>query len=434
MSMILVVSCDDQKGKYTSETYDWKTPVTDSLKLTATYQGMDFETNGIGEVKKLVRCVDGDTTVFELHNGKQITVRYNGINTPESTYRIEAWGFASSKYAKSLFAKAQEEGAKIVLQTENINERFDSTGQRYLAWVWFVYPSGDSRLVNLEMAEMAYAHVKSAAGTQYYQYFLDAIEDVSKYGLRIYGETDTTYDYSTEGREMTIKEIRETYGTEDAVNGAAEGYESQLIKVSGVVARKSGETNAYLQQYDAETGKYYGIYVYGGYNSISKLIEGAYVQITAKVGYYYGALQITDVTSDSKIKVYSFNAKDQIVATEKEVDAINDIYAYDQIGSLVTVHNLTVTSCRDSANNDATTLYCSYGNNKTIKIRINQEVVLRHPETGQKITSGDYFVGKTFASLTGIVAYYNGDTTNLVYSEGDIQLALTSMDDIVFAE
>lgn len=436
--VFIISGCEKKETSYTSETYPWPTPQTDSLKLNADYVGKDFIKDGIGEVAKVVRYVDGDTSIFQLTSGEQITVRYNGINTPESTYRVEPWGFAASLYNKELFKNAINEGAKIVLQAESLTERLDSTGTRYLAWIWLVYPDGDTRLVNLELAERGYAQVKNAG--QYTKYFNDAIYDISvKYRLRIYGETDPNYDYSDEAREMTIKEIRDQYGSKDAINAATQdGFTSPLIKITGLVVRKSGSANAYIQQYDSETGEYYGIYVYGGYNSISKLLVGSYVQITGKIGYYYGSLQITDVKSDSQVKLMTAPDESQIVSLSKSIDEINDIYAYNNIGNLVTIHNLRVTGYNDSNNNSSFTLYCKYtnvsGQEEQFNVRVDATIKLVDPETNEQILSGAYFSGKTFASITGLVNYYNGATTapGTNYENGHIQLALTSMDDVTF--
>lgn len=432
-----VAGCGGKTNQYTSDTYPWATPQTDRLKLTADYVGKDFIKDGIGEVAKVARYVDGDTTVFQLKNGESITVRYNGINTPESTYRVEPWGFAASKYNKKLFQEALANGAKIVLQAESLTERLDTTG-RYLAWVWIVKPDGDTRLVNLELAEMGLAQVKNAG--QYTNYFNDAIYDISaKYALRVYGEKDPEFDYSTDAKEMTIKEIREQYGTKDAVNDSA-NFISPKIKVSGLVVKKNGNANAYIQQYDTETGEYYGIYVYGGYNAIDHLLLGSYVQITGNIGYYYGALQITDVKNNSYIKVLSIPDESQIVAVPKTIDEIDNIYAYNQIGNLVTIQDLEVTDYNDSKNNSSFTLYCNYtnqkGERKQFNVRVDTLVKLVDPETGKQILSGEYFKGKTIRSITGIVSYYNGATeapgTN--YENGHIQLSLTSMDDVEFSK
>lgn len=437
--VVTIAGCGGKtNNQYTSETYPWATPQTDSLKLTADYVGKDFIKDGIGEVAKVARYVDGDTTVFQLTSGEQITVRYNGINTPESTYRVEPWGFAASKYNKKLFQEAINNGSKIVLQTESMTERLDSTGTRYLAWVWIVKSDGDSRLVNLELAEMGLAQVKNAG--QYTKYFNDAIYDISaKYTLRVYGEKDPEFDYSNEAKEMTIKEIREQYGTKDAVNSAtANGFVSPLIKISGLVVKKNGNANAYIQQYDAETGEYYGMYVYGGYNAIDYLLLGSYVQVTGKIGYYYGSLQITDVKSNSQIKVLSVPDESQIASIPTVIDEIDDIYSYGKIGNLVTIQNLEVTDYNDSKNNSSFTLYCKYtnqkGEKKQFNIRVDTLVKLVDPETQEQILSGEYFKGKTIRSITGIVTYYNGATeapgTN--YENGHIQLSLTSMDDVQF--
>lgn len=445
--VFVIAGCDntnqntdkDKDTNYTSDTYSWPTTQTDSLKLTKDYKGKDFIKDGIGEVSSVVRYVDGDTTVFRLTSGTEVTIRYNGINTPESTYRIEPWGYAASRYNKKLFTTALEKGAKIVLEAEPGGDRVDTTGTRYLSWIWIVFPDGDSRLVNLELAELGYGLVKNAAGTQYETYFNAAMYDISKYRLRVYGEKDPGFDYSNEAKEMTIKEIRQTYGTEQAVNentgvNGDSSFVSPLIKITGVVAKKSGSTNAYIQQYDAEDDQYYGIYVYGGYNSITNLIEGCSVQITGKIGYYYGSLQITDITSDSQISILSAVDKSQIVTREEEISNIDDIYAYSKIGSLVTLHNLTVYDYNDSQNNSATTLKCRYtdenGNSKQFNVRIAKEVALYDPVTKKQISTGEYFVGKTFVTITGMLAYYNGgDKTP--YSNGHMQLALSSMDDVV---
>lgn len=438
--VMTVAGCNTGKidEKYTSETYPWATPQTDQLKLTVNYAGKDFIKDGIGEVAKVVRYVDGDTTVFQLTNGEQITVRYNGINTPESTYRVEPWGFAASKYNKQLFREALANGAKIVLQTESMTERLDSTGTRYLAWIWVVYPDGNSRLVNLELAEMGLAQVKNAG--QYTKYFNDAIYNISaKYSLRVYGEKDPDFDYSNDAKEMTIKQIREQYGTQEAIDNANE-FVSPSIKISGLVVKKNGSSNAYIQQYDQETGEYYGMYIYGGYNAIDKLLLGSYVQVTGKIGYYYGSLQITDVRSNSQIKIFSIPDESQIVAVPTTIDEIDNIYEYKKIGSLVTIQNLEVTKYNDSDNNSSFTLYCKYtnknGERKQFNIRVDSLVKLVDPETGKQILSGEYFAGKTISSITGIVTYYNGATEapGTDYKNGHIQLTLSSMDDVEFSK
>lgn len=214
-----------------------QTPFTNQLKLTAAYAGKSFIRDGIGEVK-LASSTDGDTAIFK-DNNTNITVRFNGINTPESTYKLEPWGIAASK-----FTKGKLEGAeKIVLQTDTLKtNRFDSTGERYLAWVWYLPQGGtEFRLLNLEIIENSFSASK-ASGMMYADILLDADMQVQKQNIRIWNKDvlDPDYDYSDEGQYLTLKELRDNY----------DGYTDSHIKVivRGVVARKIGKFSAYIQQ------------------------------------------------------------------------------------------------------------------------------------------------------------------------------------------
>ena len=160
-------------GTGTEDTYEYVTPETDALKLSAEWEGKDFIEDGIGEVT-VSQYVDGDTTNFKTKNGFTFTARYLGINTPESTYKVEPWGFAASKYTKQQLKAAH----KIVLQCDDINDRVDSTGERYLAWVWLIDEAGDSRLLNLELVEVALAKSK-ANDTSFAEVFNKAVYDVT---------------------------------------------------------------------------------------------------------------------------------------------------------------------------------------------------------------------------------------------------------------
>ena len=98
------------------------------------------------------------------------------------------------------------------------------------------------------------------------------------------------------------------------------------------------------------------------------------------------------------------------------------------------MNHLKVTGYKDADNSSAITLYCEYqdakGQTQRLNVRIDQNVLLKDPITGS------YFTGKTFSSITGIVTYYNGATAEPEndYANGHIQLALTTMNDVVFAE
>lgn len=405
------------------DNYDYKTPETDKLKLTEDYKGKDFIQDGIGEVT-ISQFVDGDTANFRTKNGKNFTARFLGVNTPESTYKVEPWGFAASKHTKNALKNAY----KIVLQCDDINDRVDSTGERYLSWVWLIDENGDSRLLNLELVELALAKAK-ANDTSLADVFVKAVYDVTMARCRIYGyENDPDYDYSKESQAMSLKEIRNLYGTKEAAQTEAD--KGKKIVVSGVVVRKDGTNNCYIQQYDVESNQYYGVYVYGGYVNQPGFNVGNSVVIEGKIGYYFGCLQITDIN----VKVRAFAPEDP--STTYYVEKIDDksvinVNNGDLIGSLVTIENLTITGGSNSDTN-AFTIYTSYvdseGKTQKLDIRVSNNVNLVGPD-GTRITKYDYFVGKTIKSITANVSYYDYNTDDT--KEGYIQMMLSSFKDIV---
>lgn len=421
-----------QKGEITLvakwEEFEYVTPQTDSVKLTADYEGKDFFEDGIGEVS-VVQYVDGDTTIFRTLKGHKITVRYEGIDTPESTYKVEAWGFAASNFTKEKLQNAET----IVLQTENGlpgKDNADSTNKRYLAWVW-----ADGRLINLEIVECGLANAK-ASTTKYAENFSAAVKRLTAARVRIYGEKDPDFDYSTTYESMSLKELREKYGTPEAINQELD--KGKRVKIAGIVTRKNGVASAYLQQtgINEETGELetYGVYLYGGYDENYKLEVGYSVIITGQIGYYSGSLQITNVTR-SHVSIQNMNSKDDI-----QIEEVEDLHSYvadeQKVGNIIKITTpLTVTRYYDATavDSEATTLDATYkdasGVTRTISIRIDANVAL-FDENGDRITSGSYFAGKTFKSLTCVVGYYDPSQNNV--HDGKIQLMLTLMSDIEF--
>ena len=406
-----------------NQPYEFTTPVTDRIQLTEDYEGKDFIKDGIGTAT-VVAYTDGDTAIFRTSGGTKITVRFLGIDTPESTYRIDPWGFAASSYTKNALKNAKT----IVLQAETLDEnlRLDSTGKRYLSWVWV-----DGRLLNLEIAEVGLG-TSDASETRYAKEFNEAIQAVLKAKQRIYGtKNDPNFDYTNTRQEMTLKELRQTYGTPEAVSTKLDA--GKRIVITGTVARRFGAGSAYVQTCD-EDGNYYGVYVYGGYGQIKAFDEGTTVTINGKIGYYYGQLQITEVTNAS-IKVWSYTNKDTVVATDMHLEDIS-INNYDSISNLVTIQDeLVITEYYDSEENNAFTLKtnyrCSDGN--YLDIRVDQNINLVD-EDGNRIVSGEALVGKTITSITAILSYYdpNYDSQSPEKYDGHIQLMWGVYSDVTF--
>ena len=81
---------------------------------------------------KYIKEVDGDTAKFEL-NGETVTVRFLGIDTPETvhpTIEVQQYGQEASDYTKEKLQNA----SKIELEFEKSSQK--DQHERYLAWIW----------------------------------------------------------------------------------------------------------------------------------------------------------------------------------------------------------------------------------------------------------------------------------------------------------
>lgn len=155
---------------------------TSQVTLDKEYKDKSFVEDGIGEVR-LARTVDGDTAHFYDKNGEYIKVRFLGIDTPESTYEVDPWGKAASKFTSDILRNA----TTIVLEAEGA--RTDTYG-RYLAYVWV-----DGILLNLKIVQEAYSNSLLSSQNKYFEIFQEAGNRAMKTGRRFYGEIDPEYDY-----------------------------------------------------------------------------------------------------------------------------------------------------------------------------------------------------------------------------------------------
>ena len=179
------------------------TYVTTQQKMDFDFSGKEFKKDGIGEVE-LNRVVDGDTiSVRSGGDFEAITIRFLGIDTPESTGTIEPWGKASSAYAKEVLYSAYS----IVLEAEG-DERKDSNGKRWLAWVWYK-PTADSeyKLFNLEEVELGYAKYSQKVTSKYHEVMKKASDNAKATEKRVWGELDPNFNYSKDTIETTLLDL-----------------------------------------------------------------------------------------------------------------------------------------------------------------------------------------------------------------------------------
>jgi micrococcal nuclease len=82
----------------------------------------------------VARVVDGDTIHVTMPDGTDETIRFIGVNTPESTTRHEPFGKEASDYAK----RRLPEGLTVWLEVDvDLRDKYG----RMLAYVWLERPT-----------------------------------------------------------------------------------------------------------------------------------------------------------------------------------------------------------------------------------------------------------------------------------------------------
>ena len=293
-----------------TEIIELNTDFTDALVMNFAYEDSNFIADGVGEVD-LSRCIDGDTAIF-TEGATSFTVRFLGIDTPESTYKFDPWGKAASQFT----CEKLENATTIVLEWDTGAETRTDNNGRYLAWVWY-----DGRLLNLELVEEALTGSKGVAGLKYETVFFQAEFKTQDTDLRIWGEEDPDFDYSLEGVQITIEEL--------VTN--PDLYVGTKVVIIGIVSRTIGG-HPYLQDGN------YGVYLYSGFTFTTKLAEGNEVLISSLVPTYYeGALQLTDFVRENAEVLSEGN-----VVTP--IDRLITELTTQDVGSLLQIYDLTVTS------------------------------------------------------------------------------------------
>ena len=408
-----LVGCKSDEDDLGTWDYTRDPSLTDfGTQVTLETSNLDtnFEETGRGYVT-VQQHIDGDTVHFNSKSGKLLKVRFQGIDTPESTGKVEPWGKPASIYTKTKLKNAD----KIVLESDKEGQvTFDSTGSRYLAWVWYL-PKGSSTWHNLNIEILAdgLAVGKSTLTTRYGEVAVAAITDARSHHLNMHSsEKEPLYFYG-ETVDLTIK----------ALVTNKQAYNGIKVRFEGVVAKKSGE-GVYVQAFDQDTNQYYGVYVYGGYASLAPkfLVEGYRLSIAGTAdnnetfGFQVSGLSFSLISPE----------KDDVKILEKNVEIVTTTITADDFTNpdiedvLVEMHDITVTSVyttknEESSSKGAMTLTCKTQDGKTVKVRT---VVLTLD--GETVTE-EYFKGKTISRIKGIIEYYEGEPQLKLFTTSDVE-------------
>ena len=379
--------------------------------------------------------VDGDTVHFNVPAsvmpGGVLKARFLAINTPESTGKIEEYGKAASNFTKEKLKNA----VSIILESDTNTWNADSTGGRYLVWVWYkTEDMADYRNLNIEILQNGLAIASNSGGNIYGSIALAAIAQAKAQKLNVHsGNPDPDFYYG-EAVELDLKELRSN----------VEAYNGMKVAFTGVVTVNSNNS-VYVETYDSETDMYYGMSVYYGYGLTGeglKILEvGNEVRIVGTVQYYEtgGTWQVSGLTyramkpnDPGNIQKLSEGHTPAYVLTDPArfasgtVDVVVDdtvtTLPYAQLAMSTSIQmtglyvkSVYTTDNEESSSNGAMTLTCEV-DGVTISIR----TVVLLDENGELITA-DAYEGKTI-DVKGIVDYFGGDYQIKVFSRNDITI------------
>lgn len=383
--------------------------------------------------------VDGDTVHFNVPTseiaGGVLKARFLAIDTPESTGKIEAWGKTASNFTKTTLQNA----VSIVLESNSSQWELDSTGSRYLTWVWYkTSEDADYRNLNLEILQNGLAAGSKTGNNIYGDIALSALYQAQKQKLHLYSDQKDPNFYYGDAVELDLKELRQNISS----------YNAAKVAFTGVVTREYNN-GVYVENYDEETDMYYGIYVYYGFSLTGEALEilssGNEVRIVGSVSEYNGSWQVSGLTyrpmkpndpgniqkigegtaAYAQIDPARFaNGTMEIEIADEENEGETKkttvSYASMLLGTTVELKNLVVvdsytTTKEDSSSKGAFTLTC-----KIDGVSIDVRTVVLYDEAGNLVTA-DAYMGKTI-NVKGVVDYYDGKYQIKVFSVNDIDI------------
>ncbi len=366
--------------------------------------------------------VDGDTVHFhvpaDVVGDGVLKARFLAVNTPESTGRIEEYGKKASAFTREKL----ENAVSILLESDDGNWNLDTTGDRYLVWVWYQPAEGAAyRNLNVELLQNGLAKANATANNRYGDVASNALDAARSAKLNVFsGQKDPDFYYG-DAIELTLRELRCN----------PEAYAGKKVAFNGVVTLNSGNS-VYLEAADEETGLTFGISAYYGFSlsgtGLSILTPGNEVRIVGSMQYYEagGTWQISDLTyrmmkptDPGNIQKLSeghepawtptspmvFAKGVVIVGTE---DGASQTFPYAQLalGTSVRMEGLTVTDAftttdEDSSSKGAITLTCQ-AEGETVTVRT---VPMKNAD-GSLVTQ-DLFLGRTI-DIRGVVDLFDG--------------------------
>ena len=399
-----------------------------SVKLELDYEDKDFYVDGIGQFD-LRTAIDGDTAHFtplkDSLNKGTMKARFFGIDTPESTGKVQEYGKDASDYTKEQLKAAAANGTIVVSSAQDGygEPNPDSTGERYVSLVWINLtkknaPKEELTLLNLMIVQVGLSWVKNVqAMPQYSDTFYAAQRQAEVYKLKLHsGVPDPRMNWG-DYVDTSLVDMKYEVAACLADPTRQNAYDNAKVRIQGTVC---GFINhiLYLQDYvlydkdnPALGGEYVGINIFVGMNDISTKYTklNTYLQVCGLAQYTdnYG-FQITDTQGRFPVGSPTSDSDAQIIYTPTEnAETEHNLVVRDytlaqlnQIADATDPYNLDPLNCR---------VRLVDGDGNPLKLTVSRVFV--SSSSAQEITL--YFSGASFNCY--IPFNYKGDPSRPRY-------------------
>ena len=452
LSLGMLAGCGQSEGETNKIDFSKK----EEARLVLDYKNKSFINDGVGQVK-LSTAIDGDTAHFTDSSTKELyKCRFAGIDTPESTGKIQPFGKAASNFTKEKLKKANEDGTIVITIPGDEYEKpsFDSTGTRYVALIWIneTVKNCDYKelqCLNLMLVQEGFSDVKNASESPRLDpLFRNAWQQAKELKLNMFsGEDDPLFNYG-EYEDTSLLDIKIEIEKSVEASRKGETYENKYngakVRVVGTVVGYANNIlflqNFYSQENGARVpeGEYAGINVFTGMAAIpSKFTQkNTYLQLcgTCIDDENFG-FQISGVSfklygkneDDAKVIIAPENNTDEFKLKEFELST-SDIKGenFEYLNSPITFKD-TVTCYDGYDNNGEVTLFLKDSAGNKLKFNVFISFLYKpnanNPsEIWKKIEN---FKDKTF-TLKGVLAIRKTKSGNYQY-----QILPTNSQDLV---
>ena len=439
-----------------------------SVKLGLDFANRDFFKDGVEKVS-LYNTIDGDTAHFKNAAGLTIKCRFFGIDTPESTGKIQPYGKKASKFTSGLLEEAEKNGTIVVssAQSEYGMPNPDSTGSRYVSLIWINTEKKNAGLdelylLNLWVVQEGLSWVKNVGDMpEYVDTFYAAERQAKNFKLMLHSgqEDDDMPKGSYEA--VSLLELKQAFIAGIEAHKKGEEYinpfDNQKVRVTGTVNGYADHT-LYLADFcyylDEEgnpiddsameigvNGEYASINIFCGmsvppsrFTKLGNYIEVCGIALDSKFGF-----QITDVNMPQRTSAKGEGVSTLILeaSANTEEHALHVFeYTADELQTVIDDEDYNALNCRVEMKTplECSRAYASDDGDMTLmfvkpySFRVYFTFVFKPYPDDKAVswTDAERFVGKKF-TVTGVFAYHeaqSGNTSMQIYPSTTADLVL----------